>query len=228
MRILAIVWVGVILGLMPVQAIRSRRKVQELQPTRMQAYTSTVFGLILMGAITFVIDWFSGGTGVQAATNPPGLPILGAWAGTTLLACASIWFAGMLQRKLLHEHANDVVTLLLPRTTREQTAFVIVSLIAGTVEEYVMRGFCLLVLARATSSMVVSFVLVTLGFAVAHGYQGAWAILRTGLLGAVLAVPVVVTGTLMPSMIAHAGTDIIAGMFGYRLLHRWNLLEQRP
>ena len=72
--------------------------------------------------------------------------------------------------------------------------------------------------------MVLSFVLVTLGFAVAHGYQGAWATLRTGLLGAILAIPVVVTGTLLPSMIAHAGTDILAGAFGYRLLHRWRLL----
>jgi len=36
-----------------------------------------------------------------------------------------------------------------------------------------MRGFCLLVLAQATGSMAVSFMLVTLGFAVAHGYQGA-------------------------------------------------------
>jgi hypothetical protein len=227
MRILAIVWIAVILGLMPVQAISSRRKLQKQQPTRMQAYTSTVFGLILLGAITFVIDWFSGRTGVQAAKSLPGSPILGAWVGGTLLACAVVWFGGMLQRKLWQQPADEVVALLLPRTTREQATFLIVSLTAGTIEEYVMRGFCLLVLVQATGSMVLSFVLVTSSFAAAHGYQGAWATLRTGLLGAVLAVPVVFTGTLLPSMIAHVGTDIIAGMFGYRILRRWNLLEQR-
>lgn len=228
MRILATVWVGIILGLMPAQAIWSRRKVQKVRPSRMQAYTSTVSGLILVGAITFAIDWFSGRTGIQAAKNLPGSAILGAWAGGTFLICAVVWFAGMLQRKLSQQPADEVVALLLPRTTREQGAFLIVSLIAGTVEEYVMRGFCLLALAQATGSMTVSFVLVTLGFAVAHGYQGAWATLRAGLLGAILAVPVVVTSTLLPSMIAHAGTDILAGAFGYRLLRRWSLLEQRP
>lgn len=228
MRIFAIVWVGVILGLMPVQAIWSRRKVQKLRPTRMQAYASTASGLISMGAITFVIDWFSGRTGIQAAKSLPSSSVLSAWAGGAFLSCAIVWFAGMLLRKLLHQPPDEVITLLLPRTTREQGAFLVVSLIAGTVEEYVIRGFCLLVLTQATSSMVVSFVMVTLGFAVAHGYQGPWATLRTGLLGAILAVPVLVTNTLLPAMIAHAGTDILAGAFGYRLLHHWRLLEECP
>jgi membrane protease YdiL (CAAX protease family) len=133
----------------------------------------------------------------------------------------------MLQRKLWQQPADEVVALLLPHTTRERRVFLVVSLLAGTVEEYVMRGFCLLVLAQASGSMVLSFVLVTLGFAVAHGYQGAWATLRTGLLGAILAVPVVVTGMLLPSMIAHAGTDMFAGAFGYRLLRHWRLLKEQ-
>jgi membrane protease YdiL (CAAX protease family) len=224
MRLVAIVWICVILVLMPLQAVWSRRKVQKLRPTRMRAYASTISGLILVGAITFVVDWFSGRTGVQAAKTVIGLMALSAWAGGSFLACAAVWLAGMLQRKLWKQSPDEVVALLLPRTTRERSAFLVVSLLAGTVEEYVMRGFCLLLLSQATNSMVFSFVLVTLGFAVAHGYQGAWATLRTGLLGAILAIPVVVTGTLLPSMIAHAGTDILAGAFGYRLLHRWRLL----
>lgn len=227
MHIVALVWVGVILLLMPLQAIWSRRKVQKLRPTRMQAYASTMSGLTLMGVITFVVDWFSGRVGVQAAKAVPGLSTLSAWAGGTFLACAALWFAGILQRKLWQQSADEVVALLLPRTARERGAFLTVSLLAGTVEEYVMRGFCLLVLAHASGSMVLSFVLVTLGFAVAHGYQGAWATLRTGLLGTILAVPVVVTGTLLPSMIAHTGTDILAGAYGYRLLRRWRLLEEK-
>lgn len=224
MRLVAIVWVGVILVLMPLQAIWSRRKVRNLRPTRMRAYASTISGLILMGTITFIVDWFSGRTGLHAATTLIVLTALSTWACGTLLACAAVWFAGMLQRKLWQQSADEVVTLLLPRTTRERWAFLVASLFAGTVEEYVMRGFCLLVLAQATGSVALAFVLVTLGFAVAHGYQGAWATLRSGLLGVILAVPVVVTGTLLPSMIAHTGTDILAGAFGYRLLRRWSLL----
>jgi hypothetical protein len=47
------------------------------------------------------------------------------------------------------------------------------------------------------------------------------------LLGAILGVPVLATGALLPSMIAHAGTDLLAGAFGYRLLRRWNLINER-
>ncbi len=226
MRVVAIVWIGVILVLMPLQAIWSRRKVKKLRPTRLQAYASTMSGLILAGAITFVVDWFSGLTGVHAAKTVSALPVVGAWAGGTFLVCAAVWLAGMLQRKLWHQSADEVVALLLPRATRERWAFLLVSLLAGTVEEYVMRGFCLLVLAQTTGSMLISFILVTLGFAVAHGYQGVSATVRTGLLGAILAIPVMATGMLVPSMIAHAGTDILAGALGYRLLRGWGLLKE--
>ena len=226
MHAIALIWIAVILLLMPVQAIWSRRKVQGVRPTRMRAYASTISGLILMGTVTFVIDRLSGQTGIQAAKNILHPIDLSAWAGGTLLVCAAVWFGGMVQRKLWQEPADEVVSLLLPRTTRERWMFAVVSLTAGTIEEYVMRGFCLLVLAQATGSTLLSLVLVTLGFAVAHGYQGAWAILRTGLLGAVLAIPVVVTGALLPSMIAHAGTDMVAGAIGYRLLSRWGLLNE--
>ncbi len=226
MHLVALIWVSVILLLMPLQAIWSRRKVRKLRPTRLQAYASTVSGLILLGTITFGIDWFSGRTAIQAAKNVPPLLALNKWAGATFASCAAVWFAGMLQRKLWRHPADEVVALLLPRTARERWAFLVVSLFAGTVEEYVMRGFCMLILAEATGSMMLSLLFVTLGFAVAHGYQGAWATVRTGLLGAVLAIPVIVTGTLLPSMIAHAGTDILAGAFGYRLLRRWHLLKE--
>ena len=226
MHVFAPVWIAVILALMPVQAIWSRRKVQNVRPTRVRAYASTISGLVLVGAVTVVIDRLSGRTGIQAAKHILHPTILCGWAAATLLLCAAVWFGGMIQRRLWQQPADVVVSLLLPRTTRERWMFAVVSITAGIVEEYVMRGFCLLVLVQATGSMLLSLVLVTLGFAIAHGYQGVSAMVRTGLLGAILAVPVVVTGTLLPSMIAHAGTDILAGAFGYRLLCRWRLLNE--
>jgi hypothetical protein len=172
MRLVAIVWICVILVLMPLQAIWSRRKVQKLRPSRMRAYASTISGQILLGTITFIVDWFSGRTGAQAAKTVIGFTALSTWAGRTLVARAPVWFARMLQRKLWQQAPDEVVVLLLPRTTRERSAFLVVSLLAGTV---VMRGFCLLLLSQVTNSMVLSFLPVTWGFAVAHGYQGAWA-----------------------------------------------------
>lgn len=226
MHTLAIVWVAFILGVMPLQAIFSRRKLQTLRPTRMRAYASTISGLTLMGAVTLGVDWFSGRTGIDAAWHLLPFKKLSIWTLLTLLCCATVWLGGMLLRKVWQQAADEVVTLLLPRTTRERWVFVAVSFVAGTVEEYVMRGFCLLILAQATGSMPLALTLVTVGFAVAHGYQGVSATVRTGMLGAVLAVPVVVTGTLLPSIVAHAGTDLLAGALGFRLLRRWNLLYE--
>lgn len=226
MNEIALVWIGVILLLMPLQALWSRRKLHQRRPTRMQAYASTVSGLVVVGTITLVVDWFSGRTGMNAAVHVVGLGATSLWVAGTFITCAAVWFAGMLQRKLWRQPTDQVVALLLPRTSRERGAFALVSLVAGTVEEYVMRGFCLLVLARATGSIAVAFMLVTLGFALAHGYQGAGATVRTGLLGSLLALPVVATGMLLPSMAAHAGTDLLAGAFGYRLMRRWGLLAQ--
>ncbi|HET7209754.1 MAG TPA: CPBP family intramembrane glutamic endopeptidase, partial [Terriglobales bacterium] len=175
---------------------------------------------------TLGVDWFSGRTGIDAAWHLLPFKKLSIWTLLTLLCCATVWLGGMLLRKVWQQAADEVVTLLLPRTTRERWVFVAVSFVAGTVEEYVMRGFCLLILAQATGSMPLALTLVTVGFAVAHGYQGVSATVRTGMLGAVLAVPVVVTGTLLPSIVAHAGTDLLAGALGFRLLRRWNLLYE--
>src|SRR5215469_10580197 len=72
------------------------------------------------GAITFAVDWFSGRTGLQAAKTVSALPSVSAWAGGTLLACAAVWLAGMMQRKLWQQSADEVVARLLPRTTRER------------------------------------------------------------------------------------------------------------
>jgi hypothetical protein len=48
-------------------------------------------------------------------------------------------------------------------------------------------------------------------FALMHGYKSAAGIVRSGLMGAVVAIPVLATGTLLPSIVAHALQDVIAG-----------------
>ncbi len=225
MRAAALVWIGIILGLMPLQAIWSRHKVQKLRPTPMQAYASTAAGLTLVGTVTFLIDWFSGRIGLRAVRTLVPAERLMVWTAATWAACAVIWFGGMLQRKIWRHAVDEVIAALLPRTRRERLAFLGIALLAGTVEEFVMRGFSLLFLERATGSAFIAFVLVTFGFALAHGYQGPWATLRTGLLGTILAVPVLATGALLPSMVAHTATDVLAGACGYTLLRRWRLID---
>jgi membrane protease YdiL (CAAX protease family) len=224
MQKVAIGWTIFIVVVVPLQAIATRHRVKKEQPARRRAYTSTIGGLLVLGAITLLIDWRSNRVGLNACQLLyPNWRTL-TWAAGTFLVCAVIWWLGMWERKLFRQNADEVVALLLPRTADERQIFVGVAIVAGVVEEYVMRGFCFLILAQLLHSVAISLLLVSLAFALAHGYQGPAAILRSGLLGAVLAVPVIFTGSVVPSMIAHTGTDLVACFCGYSFLRRWNLL----
>jgi uncharacterized protein len=56
-------------------------------------------------------------------------------------------------------------------------------------------------------------VLVSIGvFAASHAYQGWIGVLRVALLGVVLTAPFLLTGSVYPSIIAHAALDILAGL----------------
>jgi len=48
-------------------------------------------------------------------------------------------------------------------------------------------------------------------FGVAHAYQGARGMLRTGLLGLVLWATYLVTGSILPAMVLHAAIDVRSG-----------------
>jgi membrane protease YdiL (CAAX protease family) len=56
-------------------------------------------------------------------------------------------------------------------------------------------------------------------FGIMHAYQDVGGAARAAILGAVLAVPVVLTGSIVPAMVAHAAIDLTSGL----LLARWLL-----
>jgi membrane protease YdiL (CAAX protease family) len=56
-------------------------------------------------------------------------------------------------------------------------------------------------------------------FGIMHGYQGTMGIVRTGLMGAVLAWGFLASGSLWPPILAHTLIDLLVGLvFGDRLL----------
>jgi membrane protease YdiL (CAAX protease family) len=61
----------------------------------------------------------------------------------------------------------------------------------------------------------------TLAFAVLHAYQGAVGIVRSGLLGFLFAAAFIMTGSLWPVILVHAGVDLLSGLvLGPRMLER--------
>jgi len=100
--------------------------------------------------------------------------------------------------------------LISPHTRAELRHFYGVSLTAGICEEILYRGLLMTALAGMIGlwpAVIVSSVV----FGIGHSYQGAVGVLRTGLVGLVLALVVVFTGSLPVAMLIHAVIDMVQG-----------------
>jgi membrane protease YdiL (CAAX protease family) len=136
------------------------------------------------------------------------------WEWVVVLVAVSV--AGLLVILLL-EHRGwwpkepEMVRMLMPENGREKiwAAFGLAPT-AGLCEEFLYRGFLLAELSAWSHSAVWGIVISSTAFGLAHSYQGANGMARAGLLGALLAWPVVRLGSLYPSMVAHFLIDAVA------------------
>jgi hypothetical protein len=81
------------------------------------------------------------------------------------------------------------------------------------------RGYAMAVLTPMLGSAWGAALLSSLVFGFLHAYQGALGMVRTGLLGLILAASLIVSGSVWPAIIAHAGVDLIGGLvLGERML----------
>ena len=99
---------------------------------------------------------------------------------------------------------------LLPRTAGERRLFTVVGVTAGICEEWLYRGFFLAVVA-ATTGITAAPVLVAIAavaFGLAHAYQGRAGIVATGVLGGIMAVLYLDTGSLLLPVLLHAVIDL--------------------
>jgi membrane protease YdiL (CAAX protease family) len=132
-----------------------------------------------------------------------------AWAGG--LTAATVLFTIVLRRAGLRE--SDFVLHLLPVTRTERMTFAALSVTAGIAEELLFRCFLFATLTAATGSFAFAVVMATVVFGWAHAYQQAGGAVRAATLGALLALPPVLTGSAIPSMIAHTLIDLVGGLW---------------
>ncbi|MEJ2677718.1 MAG: CPBP family intramembrane metalloprotease [Gemmatimonadota bacterium] len=125
----------------------------------------------------------------------------------------AVGLGAMVAGRLLRLPETELLLFLLPRTRRERLLFVGVSLSAGIAEELVFRSFLIPALQAATDSLWLAVAFSSFAFGLIHSYQGTSGALRASCLGLLLAVPFVATGSVLPSMAAHAALDIIAGLW---------------
>jgi uncharacterized protein len=114
---------------------------------------------------------------------------------------------------------NPHVEKLSPHTRSELGWWMALSLTAGGCEEFLFRGYLIWAFqptfglwGAATFSVVV--------FAVAHAYQGVNGILGTGIVGSLLTLVVLISGSLLPAMALHALIDIGQGLVAWLVLRQ--------
>jgi membrane protease YdiL (CAAX protease family) len=222
-RILELGWAALLLIGLPLSSRALGRMLRETPVGRMEMYRSTVLSHLALLVPTLFFDLAGDRAGVRLLLA--GLPFsrLLFWTLGTIALCILAWLAMLFEARAHPGDSDKVVLDLLPRTRREFAAFSGISLSAGLTEEYLLRGFCLGLITLFTGSIWLAVVVTTASFGLAHLYQGPRGAARAALLGLVLAIPVVATGSLVPSMIAHAATDLVSGRWTLGILRRWGV-----
>src|SRR5262249_43356801 len=115
-------------------------------------------------------------------------------------------------RVLTPGHAASIGDLL-PRGALEVSLWVALSLSAGFSEELVFRGYLQRQFTALTRSGAIAWLLQAALFGISHGYQGPVACAKIAVYGALFGAVARWRGSLRPGMLAHAATDILAGLF---------------
>jgi CAAX protease family protein len=171
-------------------------------------------------ASSAVAIWFLGGIALLAAILSHFTPtLLGlTWSGIGNFAFWTLLSAGaglslMVGARLLGVRETALLELVIPRTPRERLAFIGLALSAGVGEEFAYRSFLVPALTYASGSMWFSAAIAAVAFGMVHGYQGMSGVARSAGLGFILAIPLVITGSVLPAMAAHALIDLAGGLW---------------
>ena len=199
-------------------------------PERLRLYLQTIAGQWFLLAIAIAIwrnldrDVASLGFTVSADLN--GLIA----AAVSLAAVALLVAQGRAARAAPADELPDIVAALgdmrhlLPKTRRELHRFYAVGVTAGICEEILWRGVLLWYLQQLMP-MWAAVVLATLWFGVAHAYQGSRFVPRVTLVGAVLMMLYLLTGSLLLPVLVHIAIDVLQGRLAYDVLTRHALVE---
>ena len=236
----------------------AQRSVQatELQSHRTAAYASSAVALVVMALWAWWVwpetgrglwDWLSwpdAGRGPWGWLKWPdqegsreGWPVwprsaFGLFGAATILTAAGVaicyGFRALGDRRGWEE--TEVVRAIIPATSGERDLFTILSITAGVCEEIVYRGFLPLFLMPWFGDRYLLAVLpVTAVFGILHAYQSAHGMVRTAAMGLVLAAGVAWTGSLLPSILAHAALNLLIGLvLADSLLEPGERKERRP
>jgi len=169
----------------------------------------------ILAAVTAAWFFFGRPFGDLGLTKPAGVGFH-AGAAVLLLVIGQLLYSWRCaKRASAPEKAKQLESIgeivqFVPHTRCEFRSFVYVSITAGIVEEIVYRGFVLWYLSLFMPVWL-ALAVSSIGFGLAHSYQGVKGAVRCGLVGLAFGILYVVTGSIWLPIIGHALLDVLQG-----------------
>jgi len=214
-----LVWLVALLVGLPLLAVPRVKDPQSI-PRRV-LYLSAIASLWALALATAGVALWEGMSLEALSLRPLGLGPFLLWSLVTTAACLGV-MVGLLGLQALAGHREPrLVAHLMPREEADREPFLLLALSAGTCEEWIFRGFILGAATAVVGNVWLALAIQAVAFGAAHAYQSPWGLLRAGLLGAILALPPILGGSLWPSAVAHLVIDVVAAFVV------WPLFEER-
>jgi CAAX protease family protein len=204
-------------------AVRVRRLLREpapRSPERLSLYSSTIAYQWLIAA---VVAWRASSAKVSLADLGVAVSDLPrtAWiaAVLTVLLGLNQWASLRRMARVPNTRSELLFQLaekIMPRTSTDKIVFAVLACTAGMTEEFLYRGFVFAAFAHTFAgsaiSLLIAAALSSAWFGIGHLYQGKRGVITTFVVGILFASVRIWSGSLIPSISAHAGIDLIAGM----------------
>lgn len=197
--------------LLPALAVAQLPLLDEERLDRIPVYLGSMVTILVLGAIGAFLAARLDGVAPAGLTALPTGELL-AWTGGLTAAGLLVVFASRPLERWVGGSRTWLLRELLPRTRRERGLFAGLSFSAGVGEELAYRAYAYQAIQLLGFGPWSAAALSSVPFGFLHAYQGPVGVVRTALMGFILAVPVVLTGSLLPSMAAHALIDLLVGL----------------
>jgi membrane protease YdiL (CAAX protease family) len=230
----AALWLALVLAVMPwLSYVQTRKRVRAGAKAgahaglpRARLYRLSAMSMAQLLLVSVLLDWIDGFPTVRKSFAFPRNGTF--WIVACIAAHQLIALATMLLRRVRGVPLEAGTVRILPHDRRDFAGFVPLALMAGLSEEFLYRGFAPDHLFHWGLPLWLAIGIATISFGLAHGYKSLAGMMRTMLFGLVAAAPVIATGTLLPSMIAHALIDVLAGVITLPLARRLGVAIPEP
>jgi uncharacterized protein len=189
-----------------------RKKIRFYTKVITASWTCAILACLLIGwRAVYSIHFLPGETSWLAPGTATSIFLKGLIVGASIalmVPAALALFSEKIRAKA--KKAGQKLSFLIPSTREERRRWWLVCLTAGICEEVVYRGFLLNYLHTRPFHLTLTWALVVASviFGIGHLYQGAAGSIAAGVLGFVLGIVFLWTGSLLIPIVAHAIIDL--------------------